>query len=196
MLAVAESISARSLESDGAAHELAQHAQIERLGDEIEGAQLERAHGGFNIAVRRDDGDRQVGAVLLDPGDEIEAVAVGKAHVGETQIELLVLQQAARGGDIGRGARVEIHAAQREADELEQVGLVIDDQHDGPYARNLRARSCHCHHESGLPPPWVREHQTENTPASVPWLVQQSSAIGLRELPREEQPEAGAACRR
>ena len=93
----------------------------------------------------RDDGDGQRGAVFLYPGDEIETVTIRKSHVCQAQIELLVFQQAARGGDIGRGARVEIHAAKSEAHELQQVWLVIDYQHNGPDARNLRARSSHCH---------------------------------------------------
>ena len=91
-------------ELDGAAHQLAQHAQIERLGDEIEGAELERAHRGLDIAVRRDDGDGHVGAVLLDPGHEVEAVAVGQAHVGQAQIEVLALEQLARRAEVGGGA--------------------------------------------------------------------------------------------
>ncbi len=36
---------------DGAAHELAQDAEVQRLGHEIERAQLERADGGLDVAV-------------------------------------------------------------------------------------------------------------------------------------------------
>src|SRR5262249_27101956 len=56
---------------DGAADELAQHREVERLGDEVECAQLQGAHGGLDIAVRGDDGDRYAGAVLLNPADQV-----------------------------------------------------------------------------------------------------------------------------
>ena len=71
-----------------------------------------------------------VGTVFLDPGDEIEPIAVGQPHVGQTQIEALGLQQFPRGAEVRRRARGEIHAAEREADELEEIRLVIDDQDD------------------------------------------------------------------
>jgi len=51
-VAVAESIFGAIAQADGTTDELAQYAQVERLGDEIKRAQLERAHRGFNIAVR------------------------------------------------------------------------------------------------------------------------------------------------
>src|SRR3954468_18901133 len=70
-------------EADRTAHELAQNSQIEWLRDEIKRAQLERADGGFNIAVRGDHGDGQRGAVLLDPGDQVETVPIRKSHVGQ-----------------------------------------------------------------------------------------------------------------
>jgi hypothetical protein len=97
----------------------------------FERAELQGAYGGFHVTVSRNDRDGEVGAVLLDPGDEIETIAVGQTHVGETKIEFLRLQQPPRGTHIGGGARLQVHAAQREADELEQVGLIIHDQHGG-----------------------------------------------------------------
>ena len=69
--------------------QLAQRRQVERLGDEVERAELQRAHRGLDIAVRGDDGDRHAGAVLLDPLDEVEAIAVGQAHVGQHEVEPL-----------------------------------------------------------------------------------------------------------
>ena len=67
--------------------QLAQRRDVERLGDEIEGAELERAHRGLDVAVRGDDGHRRLRLVRLDPLDDVQAVAVRQLHVGEAQIE-------------------------------------------------------------------------------------------------------------
>ena len=56
--------------------------------------------------------------VLLNVGDQIQAVAVGQAHVGETQIEALGLQEALCAGDIARGLGLNLHATQRQAHKL------------------------------------------------------------------------------
>ena len=84
----------RELERRG--DDAAQDAEIERLGDEIEGAELERAHRGFDVAVRGDDGAGNAGAVRAHPLEQIEAVAIGQPHVGEAQIEVLRLEQLFR----------------------------------------------------------------------------------------------------
>src|SRR5947207_1515093 len=42
--------------------------------------------------------------------------------------------------EVGRGARSEIHAAQSQAHELEQIRLIVHDQHHGPIGRTARAR--------------------------------------------------------
>ncbi len=117
-------------QTDSTADQLAEHAQVKRLGDEIEGAQFEGPDGGFDVAVGSDDGHGDTGMVFLNPRHEIEPVAVRQAHVREAQIELLGLQQSTRGADVRSGPRVEIHAAERKAHELEQVRLVIDDEYD------------------------------------------------------------------
>ncbi len=116
-------------EPDGAAHELAQYAQVQGLGNEIECAELQRAHGCLDVAMRRDHRHRQSGAVLLDPAHELEPIPVRQAHVRETQVEALGFQKLARAGEVGRRAGLHVHAAQSEADELEQVRFVVDDQH-------------------------------------------------------------------
>ena len=149
---------------DRAADELAQHAEVERLGYEIEGAELQCAHRRLDIAVCRDHRHRHVGAVFLDPGHEVEPVPIGQAHVGQAQVEVLVLDELACPGEVGGGAGLQIHPAEREADELEQVGLVVHDQHDrlGGRGAPIRGRGAHrTSHRRGsantsrntLPPP-------------------------------------------
>ena len=92
---------------DGGGDQFAQTREIERLGDEIEGAQLERAHRSFHVAMRGDHRDGYARRVLLNPLDEIQAVAVGELHVGQAQIEPLRLEHALRRGDAVRGARTQ-----------------------------------------------------------------------------------------
>ncbi len=70
------------LELERSRDELAQVVEIERLRDEIEGPELQRPDGGLDAAVRRDDGHGRAGRLALHPLDELEAVAVGQAHVG------------------------------------------------------------------------------------------------------------------
>ena len=59
--------------------QLAQRREVERFRDEVERTQLQRPHGRFHVAVRRDDGDRQLRPVRLHPFDEAQAVAVRAA---------------------------------------------------------------------------------------------------------------------
>ncbi len=120
-----------SAQLDRAAHQLAQHAQVEGFGNKIEGAELQGAHRGLDIAMGGDDCDRHGGAVFLDPGDQVQPVAVGQAHVGETQVEALRLEEAPCTVEVRRGARRQIHAAQGQAHELEQIGLIVHDEHHG-----------------------------------------------------------------
>ena len=70
-----------------------------------------------------------VRTVLLDPGDQIQAVAVGQAHVGQAQIETLRAQQERARGQIAGRCGGQIHAAQGQGHQLEQIRLVVHDQH-------------------------------------------------------------------
>src|SRR6185437_9525828 len=143
--------------------ELAQYSKVEWLRDEVERAQFQRPHRGFDIAVRGDYGDRDVGAVFLDPGNQIESIAIRQPHVREAQVETLVFQELAGGGEVGGRARLQVHAAEREAHELEQVRLVVHDQHDGLLTaaaadRSLAHRTSHRRGSANttrkmLPPP-------------------------------------------
>ena len=121
------SVGLRQLQRRG--DDAAQDAEIQRLRDEIERAELERAHRGLDVAVRGDHGAGNAGAVRAHPLEQIEAVAVGQPHVGEAQIEALRLEQLLRARDVARRLRGELHARQRQRDELDQIGLIIDDQY-------------------------------------------------------------------
>ena len=138
--------------------QLAQRRHIERLGDEIEGAELERAHRGFDVAVRGDHRDRRLRLVRLDPLDDVQAVAVRQPHVGEAQVEGAAAQLARGGADgVGRG-HVEIHSLERDAEQLADVWLVVDYE---------RARFRH----EDFPALRIGEHDAKNTTTAAARLV-------------------------
>ena len=55
-----------------------------------------------------------------------KSIAVGQLHVGQAQIELLGLEQALRVGDAVCRSRIEIHALQRDGQQLAKIRLVVD----------------------------------------------------------------------
>ena len=118
--------------------QLAQRRHVERLGNEIERAELERADSGLDVAVRRDHRHRRLRLVRLDPLDDVQAVAVGQPHVGEAQIEGGAAQLArGRADSVGRG-HVEVHALERDAEQLADVWLVVDNERAGVKSDEIR----------------------------------------------------------
>ena len=63
--------------------------------------------------------------------DHAQALAVGQAHIGQAQVECLGVQKAYGFRHRLRARRVEPHARQRELEQFQQIGLVVDDEHFG-----------------------------------------------------------------
>jgi hypothetical protein len=63
------------------------------------------------------------------PLEQVEAVAVGQPHIRETQIERLRFEEFLGAGHVARRLRRQLHARQRQRDQLDQIGLVIHHQH-------------------------------------------------------------------
>jgi hypothetical protein len=81
--------------------------------------------------------------VLLDPADEVQAVAVRQPHVRQAKVEVTALQQLLRRADIRSRSRVHAHAREREAHELEQVRFVVDDEYGGSgHAEPIEIDTC------------------------------------------------------
>ena len=118
-----------ALELERVADEFAQGLELDRLGDEVEGAELERADGGLDAAEGGDDRHRQPGLAGLDVLDELEPIAIGQAHVGEAQAVAALGQQLARSLHRAGAVAGEPHAHQREFEQFADVVLVIDDEH-------------------------------------------------------------------
>jgi len=110
------------------ADQAAQHVDVHRLADEVEGAGLERLHRQFDIAEGGDHGHRRTGEIARDLLDQLDAIAVGQAHVGEAQVVGVAGQQLAGFADIGGGVDPKAHATQGQGQQLSDVAFVIDDQ--------------------------------------------------------------------
>jgi hypothetical protein len=112
----------------GVLHQAAQHGKIHRLGDEIEGASLERGHRRIDVAMR---GDHRHRGFRIAAGDELDqalARAVRQAHVGEAQVVAVVGQLLARRGQVGRGVDPQAHPSQGQDQQFADVAFVVDDQ--------------------------------------------------------------------
>ena len=94
------------------------------------------------------------GLSRLDPLDEVQAVAVRQPHVGEAQVEGAGAQLArGRADGVGRG-HVEVHALERDAEQLADVGLVVDDERARFGHKDLRQRCGSANTtRNTLPPP-------------------------------------------
>ena len=97
----------------------------------VERARLQGRHRVLGAAVRRDHRDREVGTVRTDVAHQLQAVAVGEAHVGEAQVEALALEKAGRLGDRSGALDPEAHPDQGQLQQFADVGFVVDDEHRG-----------------------------------------------------------------
>ena len=97
----------------------------------VERARLQRGDRVFGASVRGDHGNGHVEPLLVDVLDHAQAGAVGKPHVGEAQIERFGIEKSDRFGDRLRAGRIETHARQGELEQLEEIRLVVDQQHSG-----------------------------------------------------------------
>src|SRR4030066_1412420 len=77
---------------------------------------------------------------FLDITDQIDAVAIRQAHVGQAQVKFELFEQLVRLLDILCRARLEIHAPKGEFQKFADVGLVIHDQ-DLIFAHNVPTAS-------------------------------------------------------
>jgi hypothetical protein len=94
--------------------QFAKGVDVQRLGNEIERAQLERTHGCLDVAVRRDYGNWCVRLVILDPLDQRQAVAVGELHVRKAQIKVSTTQlTCTRSNGFGHD-HIEVHTLERD----------------------------------------------------------------------------------
>ena len=119
------------IDLQGVLDDVPQVVEVQRLGDEIEGPELQRLHGGLDVAVGRDHRYRHVGHIGLDPVDELQSVSVRQAHVRQAQVEAAIAEQRLGTPDVARGLGCDVHAPERQRQELANVGFVVDNQCQG-----------------------------------------------------------------
>ena len=110
-------------------HQRAQLLQLDRLGEIVEGARLERLHRVLGRAIGGDHRHGRVAVVLGDVAQHLEAVAIGQPHVGEAQVVRSRAERLLRLRDRGHGVGVHSHAREREHQQLPDVGFVVHDEH-------------------------------------------------------------------
>ena len=71
------------------AHDEDRLVERERLFDEVERAHLDRADGGLDVAVARDDDDFRVDAALAQARQSRQAIDAGQPHVEQDDIHRL-----------------------------------------------------------------------------------------------------------
>src|SRR5579863_7058645 len=101
----------------------------ERLFDEVEGAQLGRADGGFNVAVSGN--HHRDGRVLagLNAFEGFEAIHLGQPDVEEHEIEAALVEQSEAFLGGGRGDDLESFVTQERAQRFADSAFVVDDQY-------------------------------------------------------------------
>jgi hypothetical protein len=102
--------------------------QVDRLREVVERARLERLDRVFRRAVGRHHHAALAALVLLDAVDDLHALSVGQAHVGDHRIEARGLQVLPGFGHAARGLDAIALAQQRQLIQRAQVGLVVDDK--------------------------------------------------------------------
>jgi len=103
--------------------------QIDRLGEVVEGAALQRLDGVLGRAVGGDH-DAALGALgLRHLAQQLQPQAVGQTHVGDDDVEALLSQLRTRLGQrAGRGHLVAL-TQQRQFVQGAQIGFVVHHQH-------------------------------------------------------------------
>src|SRR3984957_11823439 len=113
----------------------------ERLGHVVVGAHVERGHLVPLAAPGRHHDDRDRG-MLADLPAELEPVDLGQHQVEQHHVRLLGLQHRQRLGAVGRHQRVEPAHGQVRPDQVDDVRVVLDDEHPG-----RRGELGHLNHE-------------------------------------------------
>ncbi|GFF09159.1 hypothetical protein SM139_4196, partial [Stenotrophomonas maltophilia] len=106
----------------------AQHRDVHRLADEIERTGLQCLHSEIHAAECGDHRHRRARVVLGDLADQLDAVAIGQAHVGDAQVVRIAGQQLTCLGQVGGGTDAQPHAAEGQHQQFADVAFVVDDE--------------------------------------------------------------------
>ena len=116
----------------GAPHQGAQPGddllEAERLGDVVVAAGGQAGHPVLDRVLGGQEEHRHVGVVAAHPAQHLEAVEVGEHHVERHRVGLELAGGPDRSDAGGRGADLPALVAQRHAQQLGEVVLVVDDE--------------------------------------------------------------------
>ena len=101
--------------------------EVEGFVDEVEGAAFERGDGGVHVAVRGNHAHRGAGVVFLYVGEEVEAVAVGQADVGDDEAVAVFFECLDGGFDGVNAGAGDVLPHQAHFDEFADVAFVVKD---------------------------------------------------------------------
>ena len=90
---------------------------------------------------------------LLDVLHQIQAGAIGQAHIGQAQVERLARQPLARFLDVAGATGVQLHASEGDFQQLADIGFVVDDQGSLTVHAQLSLRGWAKVMRKQLPPP-------------------------------------------
>ncbi|KJU76517.1 hypothetical protein N619_28195 [Ectopseudomonas oleovorans] len=139
--------------AQGSGDQFAQATEVHRFGEKVEGAGLERVDRGVQAAVGGDHRHGNLRVALLDVLHQIQAGAIGQAHIGEAQVERLACQPLARFLDVAGAAGVQLHASEGDFQQLADIGFVVDDQGSLTVHAQLSLRGWAKVMRKQLPPP-------------------------------------------
>ncbi len=106
----------------------AQRLGLERLRQIVVGAGADRLDGARDGAVGGDHDEAEIGVLGADAGEELAAVAVRQAPIGDHQVDRRAAELARRLGERrGTGDAVAL-GGEETGEELALIGLVLDDQ--------------------------------------------------------------------
>ena len=148
--------------------------EAERLGDVVVAAGGQAGHPVLDGVLCGEEQDGHVGVVAAHPAQHLEPVEVGQHHVERDGVRAELAGRAHGGDAVGRGAHLPALVAQRHAQQLGEVVLVVDDEHpDRRAVEALQAgggrRLCGGHGPTEHPIPEGRGGVTCAIPVSPLW---------------------------
>ncbi len=130
----------------GALDVLEQLLLVDGLRQEAERAALRRLDGIGNGAVRREQQDAESRPLALDLLEQLDAVHVVHAQVGDDEIGPETRQSRERFGRAFDGLDVVVLRAQANAQEAKQAGIVVDEQDSSAHRRCARGLTVYLDH--------------------------------------------------
>ena len=131
---------------DRLAHGGLEVGEVDRLGQEVEGAAVHRGADIGHVAVGRDDHGREPGRFVLQLGEQGQPIHARHVDVGHDHVEVAVFGQEGQrldavAGEAERNRPVLDLAAELLPDQVLEIGLVVDDEDFRRHRRSVAASS-------------------------------------------------------